>query len=159
MLVPFLKLGNEFKTSPLRLSREDFHDELKCEMIDAIFDSWFRRSPPPPPPLPPERPLCRCSSDISDSFTNLICKKYGVCCLSWIIQVIMWVYFIWQVSNPTGQSQLPHILYESVHKGTKGRTWVCFMCAFFARSHESKWAHNMNDTKPLVLYSAMRLSS
>ena len=32
----------------------------------------------------------------------------------------MLVYFIWQVSNPTYQSQLPHILSECVHKGKNG---------------------------------------
>ena len=30
---------------------------------------------------------------------------------------ILWVYLIWQVSNPTGQSQQPYILSQYVHKG------------------------------------------
>ena len=56
-------------------------------------------------------------------------KKLIVCCYQLNIQFILRVYFIWQVSNPTGQSQLPHKLFTHVHKGkTAGLLNARFLC-------------------------------
>lgn len=69
MLVPFLKLGNELRTSPLMASREDFHPELNWVIIFPVRDSCARMSKLH---LPPWLWISRAASV---SMTNFIYNK------------------------------------------------------------------------------------